>query len=291
MAVNKWAETLRTEGAELKKDVLKYGRNHRKVRKRLALFENQVNSLENTYSLIQVAYKLRGGNPIKYWISLALGIIAIIISIVWILQICICYIANAHPFLNTFFDILDRGFPYAAVIFFGFFVYYLYWCVLDGTTSVGINILIIRIHPMEKHNTPMTSMLFNSAVMLFASFGIALFSSMNFSIYQRLTSLEMIYGVQMQTLAGLKYVWQYGTYVFLGFIAIALAWKCVTLKKKDKRLKIIKKSFGAYNVKKLNPAKKKKKVKKVKMDNKDLDSVETVEDSVDEMKKSKKDSD
>ncbi|OHT04500.1 hypothetical protein TRFO_28011 [Tritrichomonas foetus] len=255
LSVNRWASELMYEGDILKKDVMKYGKNHKKVRKRLTRYEFQVESLEKTYSLIQIAYKLRGGNPIGYWFQLIMGIIGIILSIVWIVHIIVYFLLDYYPFLNTFFDIINNHFPYGAVIFYGIFVYYLYWCVLDGTASVGINILIIRVHPMEKKNTPMTSILFNSAVMLFASFGIALFCSMNFAIYARLTSLEMIYGVLMQTLAGLKYVWQYGTYVFLGFIVIGLIWKLATLKKRDKKIAIIKKSFKNYNTSNLNSKK------------------------------------
>lgn len=246
-SLNRWSEELLETGDTLRKMVLANGRNHKSVRQPLIKYEYQVDALEKAYSKVQICYKLAGGNPIWYWVKLFLGIIGIIISIIWIIHIIIYFLTHFHPFLNAFLDILDRGFPYAAIIFFGIFVYYLYWCVLDGTASVGINLLIIRLHDMEKHNTPMTSILFNSGVMLFASFGIALFATMNFSIYQRLTALDMIYGTQMQNLAGLRYVWQYGTYVMFAFILIALIWKLVTLKKKDHQVDDIRDSFAAYD--------------------------------------------
>lgn len=246
-SLNRWSEELLETGDTLRKMVLANGRNHKSVRQPLIKYEYQVDALEKAYSKVQICYKLAGGNPVWYWVKLFLGIIGIIISIIWIIHIIIYFLTHFHPFLNAFLDILDRGFPYAAIIFFGIFVYYLYWCVLDGTASVGINLLIIRLHDMEKHNTPMTSILFNSGVMLFASFGIALFATMNFSIYQRLTALDMIYGTQMQNLAGLRYVWQYGTYVMFAFILIALIWKLVTLKKKDHKVDDIRDSFAAYD--------------------------------------------
>lgn len=262
-ALNRWAEELLTEGEVLKAKVLKHGRNHQKVRQRLAKYEFQVDALEKTYAQVQISYKLRGGNPVGYWLKLILGICGIIISIVWILHIILCYLAHVTPFLNTFFDKVNDGFPYAAVVFFAFFVFYLYWCVLDGTTTVGINLLIIKLHGMEKHNTPMSSMLFNTGVMLFASFGVALFSCMNFSVYQRLTALDMIYGVQMQTLAGLKYIWKYGVYVMFACIVAALIWKCVTLKKKDDKIDNIKELFEAYDTAGINAKDSKKEKKKV----------------------------
>lgn len=251
-SLNRWAEELLTEGQKLQRKVLKHGRNHTKVRQRLAKYEFQVDSLEKAYGAVQISYKLRGGNPVGYWIKLILGICGIIITIVWILHIILWYLTHATPFLNTFFDKVNDGFPYAAVVFFAFFIFYLYWCVLDGTTSVGINLLIIRLHPMEKHNTPMGSMLFNTGVMLFASFGCALFSTMMFSVYQRLTALDMIYGVQMQTLAGFRYIWQYAIYVMFACILAALIWKCVTLKKKDDKVDNLKELFEAYDTAGIN---------------------------------------
>lgn len=245
-ALNRWANELLTNGEELKEDVLQYGRNHKKVRKRLAIFEQQVRSLEDTYQMIEVSYHLRGGNPIWPWINLFTGIIGIIISVVWIIHICIYYIADFYPFLNAFFDILDRGFPYAAVIFYGIFIYYIFWCCLDGTCTVGINLLFMRIHPMERENTPINSMLFNSIVMIFASFGCALFGTMMFGIFQRLSSLDTIYGKQVQYLAGLKYVWQYGIYIFLGFFLIALVVRLITCKKKDTRVDDIKRQMNDH---------------------------------------------
>ena len=259
--INRWAEDLKSTGKSLKKKILEKGRNHPKLRPKLIKYEKQVNDLEKTYSDVEVAYKLRGGNPIVPWVKLILGIICIILSIVWIIHIIIYYLANVHPFLNNFFDILDQGFPYAAVIFFGIFVYYLYWCVLDGASTVGVNLLIIRLYPMEKHNTPMVSILFNTCIMLFASFGIALFCTMNFSIYQRLTSLDFIYGTQIQTLAGLKYVWRWGTVVFLVCIVLGLIWKLVTLKKKDKRIDILNQIFKEHNLNEISVKKKPKKSK------------------------------
>lgn len=257
-AVNRWSNELLEEGNILREDVLQYGRNHKKVRKRLAKFEQQVFALEEAYKTIETSFKLRGGNPIMPWLDLLMGIIGIIVSIVWIVHICIYYIADFYPFLNAFFDILDRGFPYAAVIFYGIFIYYIFWCCLDGTCSVGINLLFFRIHPMERDNTPMTSLLFNCGVMLFSSFGCALFGTMMFNIFQRLSSLDLLYGAQIQYLAGLKYVWQYGIYVFLGFFVIAFVVKIITCKKKDTRVDDLKRLLNEnYDVAAINAAKKK----------------------------------
>jgi LMBR1 domain-containing protein 1 len=223
--IDQWSTKLLEEGEILKRDVLAYGRNHRKVRSRYIKFQEQVDALEDTYKKVEISYKVRGGNPVTPWLSLFLGILCIIISICWVIHVIVFYCTGLHPFLKNWSVAMDHAFPYAAVIFFGLFVYYNYWCVLDGTTRIGVNLLFFRVHPMERHNTPMTSLLFNSIIMLFASFGCALFASMNVSIYTRLASLDIIYSVQMQHLQGLKYVWIYAWFVF---IAAALIYKLCT---------------------------------------------------------------
>ena len=98
--------------------------------------------------------------------------------------------------------------------------------------------------------------------MLFASFGCCLFCTMMFSVYQRLTALNMIYGTQMQYLAGLKYVWQYAIYVMFACILAALIWKCVTLKKKDNKIDNLKELFEAYDTAGINAKENDKKEKK-----------------------------
>jgi LMBR1 domain-containing protein 1 len=217
-----------------------------------------VDALEDCYKAVEVSYRVRGGNPIWPWISLIIGILTILFSAFWILHVIIFYYAQVHPFLNAFFVAMDNAFPYAAVVFYGLFVYYLFWTVLDGTTAVGVNFLFIRLHPMERGNTPVTSIMFNTAILLFASFGVALFSSLNFSLYSRLTSIDMIYTVQMQYLAGLRHVWKWGIVAWFVFIGLGLFYKACTIRKPDRKLDILRECFERHDLHGINPGSKKK---------------------------------
>lgn len=246
--INRWATELVTEGNILNDEGRAKGWKNRKIKKRVIKYEQQVEYLENAYNVIERSYKLRGGSPIWPWLSLFAGIIGIIITIVWVIHIIFYTLLNMHPFLNQYLVLLDNVFSWFSVITFGLFVYYLYWAVLSGVTTFGLNLLVIKVHKMEVENTPMNSILFNTAVMLFASFGVSLFATMNFPIYTRLTSLEMIYGTQVKLLAGLKYVWEYGLYVLLGCFVIALIVKLFTCtRKKENRVKDIKKALELYD--------------------------------------------
>lgn len=252
--INRWAEELVTEGEKIREEGKHKGFKHRKVKRMINKYSQQIEYLENAYQTIEVSYKVRGGNPVIPWVKLILGIVCIIISLLWIIHIIIFTFANIHPFLNDFFHILDNKFALSAVIFFGLFTYYLFLCVVSGATSFGLNLLFIRIHPMEQANTPINSILFNSGLMLFASFGVALFSTLNFPIYTRLTALDMIYGVQIRYLRGLKYVWEYAIYAFLGIFVIALFIKCITCNRhKDDRNNKIRKALDNYDTKIASP--------------------------------------
>ena len=247
--LNQWSNELIEQGKLIQEEGERKGYKTRKVKKDMIKLEDQVESLERAYQVIEVSYKVRGGNPVFPWLELFLGIICILISIFWIVHIVIYTLLDYHPFLNQFFHVLDTHFALSAVIFFGIFTYYLYCCTLSGVCTFGLNFLIFKAHPMEKGNTPMTSILFNSGVMIFASFGCALFATINFPIYTRLTSLNIIYGVQVKLLAGLKYVWQYGIYVFLGFFVISVFVKlCTCARKKDDRIGQINEALCEHDV-------------------------------------------
>jgi len=250
LLLNKWANELISQGNEIREDGNANGFNGRKIKKQLVKYEQQLEYLEKAYETIEVSYKIRGGNPITPWLSVFAGILGIIITIIWIAHIAVYYVFDIHPFLNQFLYKLDSLFPFAAITAFGLLVYYLYWCVVHGTVTFGVNILIVKIHGMEVGNTPMTSILFNSIILLFASFGVALFSTMNFPIYTRLTSLEMIYGTQVKTLKGLKYVWQYGTFVMLGFLVLSLLIKVFTINnEKENRIANIQEILSKHDTK------------------------------------------
>ena len=247
--LNQWSNELIDQGKQIEEEGSRKGFKNRRVKRMINKYEEQIEALENAYTVIEVSYKVRGGNPIVPWLKLIGGIVFILVSLIWIVHIVVYTLLDAHPFLNDFFYILDSSFALSAVIFFGVFVYYLYWATLSGVCSFGLNLLIVKIHPLEIENTPMVSILFNCVIMLFASFGVALFSTMNFPIYTRLTSLNMLYGVQVQLLRGLKYVWQYGIYIFLAFFVIGLIVKlCVCTRKKDDRVGQINEALMAHDV-------------------------------------------
>jgi hypothetical protein len=67
----------------------------------------------------------------------------------------------------------------------------------------------------------------------------------------------MIYTVQMQYLAGLKYVWKWGIIAWFVFILLGLIYKCCTLRKRDKKIDILQHCFNRHDLTGINPGAKK----------------------------------
>lgn len=234
--INSWSAELLDEGNEIQNDGDRRGWNKRDVRKKLIKFERQVGRLEDAYKVLEQSREISKANPILPWISLFTGIVCIFITLIWILHIILYTLTNLTPFLNSYLVALDRVFSFFSVITFGILTYYLYLSTLSGVVNFGVNILVIRVHELEIGRTPITSLLFNAAVLIFASFGCSLFASINFPVYTRLTSINMIYGVQVRYMTGLKYVWEYALYIFLVVFAISFIYKCISisLRKRDR---------------------------------------------------------
>ena len=118
-----------------------------------------------------------------------------VISLTWILHICIYLLPSSPPsiFLNQMFIDLETAirnpiamghilhrhlhvlnfFPYSAgfslfgVVFFGVYAFYLSWCTVKGTFRIGLRIpFLCKIYPMEVGNTMMNAFVFNILIIL-----------------------------------------------------------------------------------------------------------------------------
>ena len=70
---------------------------------------------------VKVAYKERGGNPLKHMLAAVLGFVSLLLSITWVLHIILYVFVNppATQFLNSYFASLDDFFPLFGVVTYG----------------------------------------------------------------------------------------------------------------------------------------------------------------------------
>ena len=131
------------------------------------------------------------GNTLAPWFNLLTGICCIIVSLAWLIHICLYMVpaVPVHPFLNDLLNTFSN-IPELGSVFVGLFSFYLLICVVKGNFKFGMRFLLVSIHPMEYGNTLMSSFLVNISLILFACPAVVQFSVAAFKDYARLTDVE-----------------------------------------------------------------------------------------------------
>jgi len=216
-------QALIVEGKKLD-EAERNGASDRKHKKKMAIFKQKVTQLEEEYEKLEISYDPQKGSILVAWVGLFVGILGIFLSLLWLLQIIIHNILNAHPFLSAMFIGMDSSFTLFGVIAYGIFAFYLLWCVVKGCTKMGLNLLLFTVHPMKLHGTLMNSFLFNTNLILIASVSCVQFCAMSFRDYAANTAIDALMTNYVMRLKGLGEINQYLQYP-LGAIAIlSLLW-------------------------------------------------------------------
>lgn len=108
--------------------------------------------LKKDIEILEISHALKGGNPFIPWLNLIGGILAILLSISWLLHIILFMLPNPpiDPFLNTFFITLEEAFGknnfgLLGVIAFAVYSYYLLACAVKGNFKLGLRFFIWKV--------------------------------------------------------------------------------------------------------------------------------------------------
>eukprot|EP01006_Ploeotia_vitrea_P022926 TRINITY_DN55354_c0_g1_i2.p1 TRINITY_DN55354_c0_g1~~TRINITY_DN55354_c0_g1_i2.p1 ORF type:complete len:395 (-),score=166.08 TRINITY_DN55354_c0_g1_i2:455-1639(-) len=153
--LGKRAKRLMEIGKQIEKEQSEPGSRSRKVRRAearvLTRFEQAYYFLKRDFDLLEVSHKLKGGNPLWYFMKLVLGVMGGILSITWVIHIGLFMFPEqpVHPFLNQFFIELEEvgggGFPLFGIAAFGLYSFWLIWCCVMGNFKLGIRFLCMRV--------------------------------------------------------------------------------------------------------------------------------------------------
>lgn len=117
-------------------------------------FRNNINKLEKDYEIFDSQLHLVKQNPLVPYMKLGGGIIGVIISFIWLIQLfgSTIYIDGRKAFelLDGAFASLNEGTAgFIASILYGFLVVYMLICLVKGNVIFGIKIpFIMSIHPL-----------------------------------------------------------------------------------------------------------------------------------------------
>jgi len=192
-------------------------------------FEKHYWLLKKDCQLLITAYRLKGGNPLIPIGKLVLGICALVVSLAWVIHICIYILPNkpADPFLNTFFITLENVgqgyFPLFGILAYAIFSLYLLWCVVKGNFKMGIRFFCWKIYPMEVGNTMMNAFLVNAGLILLCSIPAVQFCVIAFPVYARFSEIDMLFGTQVRYLTFFHYFWDSNVFIIAMLCIVGLS--------------------------------------------------------------------
>jgi LMBR1 domain-containing protein 1 len=231
----------------LKREERERGRSWRWRRNTKAL-HNQLLVLEEDEAQLELVYPQSEDPDYKwvltvlgFWFMLFGGLLGLALSICWVLQIILYVLIDppVTPLLNEVFIKANDAFPLFGTLLFGLFAFYLQLAVTKGNFKFGLNLLIFRVHPMRKGATIMSSFLFNVALILLATTATIQFCATAFALYADGTAINDIYGNQLTSIQGLKYLYNENIFIYcmLAFMALALAFVLIVGPDRWKRTK------------------------------------------------------
>lgn len=174
-------------------------------------------------------------NPLIPYASLLFGCISIILTIIWILHICI-YVLPTNPptsFMNGYLTWFDGWFPLFGVLTMSIFSMYLLLCAVKGCFKFGLRFICFQLHPMKVGKTYMSSMLFNIGLVLFVSMPVVQLTSLAFADYARYSTIRQLFGVQIQYQKFFGWFWVNNVFIYCLIIIFFLTCAYLTCKPKD----------------------------------------------------------
>jgi len=229
--VGQQAADLKEQAEQLKRQERSGGKG-RKLRRAVAKLNQELLELEQKERLIREAFP-QGEDAAAKWAMTVLthvarlvgGILALCITIVWILHMIVFMMVNPPPttFLNEAFIELDKAFPLFGTGFFALFCIHLVLCVIKGNFKLGMRVIFVTVHPMEFENTLMSSFLFNVGIIIVCSISLIQFCAKAFNVYANETAIDEIFGDKIENLRGLGVLFKYNVFLYSFFSVVMLS--------------------------------------------------------------------
>ncbi|RNF04430.1 LMBR1-like conserved region-containing protein [Trypanosoma conorhini] len=217
------SQRLMCDGNKLEQDE-SAGHSGRRHRRKVFAFRQRVAELEAYHDKVETSYREKGGEVVRGYLFLFLGLVFASISILWILQVIIHNLTHLYPLLSNMFIRMDRTFMLFGVLAYGCFSFYLLSCVVKGCVKLGGNLLLFQIYPMELGGTLMNAFLFNAMLVMITSTAVVQFCTVSFAEYAVNTNVGAMFTVYVANLQGIKYILTYLQYPLLVIAGVSLVW-------------------------------------------------------------------
>jgi len=229
------AQTIHQQIKSVQKEQRETGRS-RKTKNELKVLQLKLSQLEDDEEELLKAYPQGETREatwlmtvMSYYLQLFLGGLSVLLSFFWVLHIILTVLVKpaVHPFLNSFFIWCDELWGLLGVAVFAVFCFYLVFCVIKGNTRLGLKFLLVDLYPMKLNRTSMSSLLFNTGLIMLGSVSVVQFCAQAFPVYAAETAVRDIFGGNIEQLTGLGYLFKYNVFIYSFFAMVCLS--CVVI--------------------------------------------------------------
>jgi len=229
------AQTIHQQIKSVQKEQRETGRS-RKTKNELKVLQLKLSQLEDDEEELLKAYPQGETREatwlmtvMSYYLQLFLGGLSVLLSFFWVLHVILTVLVKpaVHPFLNSFFIWCDELWGLLGVAVFAVFCFYLVFCVIKGNTRLGLKFLLVDLYPMKLSRTSMSSLLFNTGLIMLGSVSIVQFCAQAFPVYAAETAVRDIFGGNIEQLTGLGYLFKYNVFIYSFFAMVCLS--CVVI--------------------------------------------------------------
>jgi len=199
-----------------KEDGIMTRKERREHAKTMREFKKAVYLLEkDSEDLREAAESSNEYNPLIPYAKLFIGIISILLSLLWILQI-ILYILPSNPatsFINKYLEFW-KVFPLFGFLTVAAFNIYALFCAIKGCFKCGLRFLWFSLYPMEYNKTYMSAFLFNTGLILLCVAPVVQLSVEAFGAYAANTAASLLFLTQLKHLKLFKYFYENNVFIY-----------------------------------------------------------------------------
>ena len=257
-------EELKILGQELKQLESKGDNRRFKLSSKRRNYDRKYSQFRAGYMLVDEEFYIvnaenearKKGNCVilLYYLLIPLGILAMICTLLWIIQFCCSYFIRkngrpGYPFLARMYIFFnDHDLAFLSFFIFSILSLYLLLCVIKGNFKFGVRILCCwEVFPMKKDGTYMNSFLFNVILILLSSCSITQFCADCLEDYVAFTDINMILNVQIRYLRFFKLFYKYHVFQYILIVIFAISLLYLLIWPSDSLKKVLSKKSDRKN--------------------------------------------
>ena len=256
-------EELRKLGQEVKILESKGDNKRFKFSSKRRNYDNKLSQFRAGYKLVDDEYKIvnaekearKNGNCVilLYYLLIPAGILASILTLLWLIQFCCSYFSRkngrpGYPFLARMYIFFnDHDLAFLSFLIFSIMSLYLLFCVIKGNFKFGIRLLCCwQVFPMKENGTYMNTFIFNVSLILLSSCSITQFCSDCLEDYVAFTDINMIFNIQIKYLKFFRVFYKYHLFQYIMFAIFLISLIYLLLRPSDNINRVLNKKENLH---------------------------------------------